>query len=73
MRMDPGLSTALMVEAAARVRTGGMLIQTLKVTPQHTMRAVRHALDNLGAAWDIVFARQLHHNRNEVTVVGRKR
>jgi 23S rRNA (cytidine2498-2'-O)-methyltransferase len=62
-----------MVEAARRVRPGGMMIQTLKVTPHRTRRAVRHALANLAPAWDIVLARQLHHNRNEVTVVGRKR
>jgi 23S rRNA (cytidine2498-2'-O)-methyltransferase len=73
MRMEPGLSTALMVEAARRVRTDGMMIQTLKVTPHHTLRVVHHALDNLDRAWEVVFARQLHHNRNEVTVVGRKR
>jgi len=73
MRMDPGLSSALMVEAARRVRPGGMMIQTLKVTPHQALRVVRHALANLAPAWDVVLARQLHHNRNEVTVVGRKR
>ena len=73
MRMEPGLSSALMVEAARRVRPGGMMVQTLKVTPHHTLRMVRHALDNLAPAWEVVLARQLHHNRNEVTVVCRKR
>ncbi len=73
MRMEPGLSSALMAEAASRVRPGGTMIQTLKVTPQHTLRSVHHALENLRRAWEITFVRQLQHNRNEVTVVGRKR
>jgi len=72
MRMDPDLSTSVMLDAAQRLRPGGMTIQTLKVTPRNTLRAVRRALDSLRRDYVIVWAGQLHHNRNEVTVVARK-
>ncbi len=73
MRMDPDLSTRTMLDAAIRLRPGGMMIQTLKVTPHNTLRTVQHALDNLKPEYDIVWVGQLHHNRNEVTVVGKRR
>jgi hypothetical protein len=34
---------------------------------------VRDALAMLDQAYEITFAHQLHHNRNEVTIVGRRR
>jgi 23S rRNA (cytidine2498-2'-O)-methyltransferase len=72
MRMDPELSVSVMRGAARRLAPGGMMIQTLKVTPNHTLRTVRRSLDALRHDYEIVWAGQLHHNRNEVTVVGRK-
>ena len=73
MRMDPDLSTRTMLEAAPRLKPGGMMIQTLKVTPHHPLKLVKFALDTLSEAYDIEWVGQLQHNRNEVTVVGRKR
>lgn len=73
MRMDPDLSTRTMLDAATRLKPGGMMIQTLKVTPHNTLRTAQHALDNLAGAYEIVWAGQLHHNRNEITVVGKRR
>ncbi|MBA2468935.1 MAG: cell division protein FtsJ [Chloroflexia bacterium] len=73
MRMDPDLSASVMLDAAKRLKPGGTTIQTLKVTPHNTLRTVRRVLESLQRDYDIVWAGQLHHNRNEVTVVGRKR
>jgi len=72
MRMDPDLSTLVMLDAVSRLKPGGMTIQTLKVTPHNTLRTVRRSLDLLRREYEIVWAGQLHHNRNEVTVVARK-
>ena len=72
MRMDPDLSASVMLTAAARLKPGGMMIQTLKVTPHNTLRTVRRVLDTLHQRYEIVWTGQLHHNRNEVTVVARK-
>jgi len=49
-----------------------MTIQTLKITPHGSLRTVRKSLETLRADYEILFARQLHHNRNEVTVVARR-
>ncbi len=72
MRMDPDLSTSVMLDAARCLKPAGMMIQTLKVTPHNTLRNVRRVLGTLQEAYEIVWAGQLHHNRNEVTVVARK-
>jgi 23S rRNA (cytidine2498-2'-O)-methyltransferase len=72
MRMDPSMSVGLMLQAARHLKPGGMLVLTLKLSPHGAVRAVRDALARLDAAVDVVFARQLHHNRNEITIVGRK-
>ncbi|HYH13186.1 MAG TPA: SAM-dependent methyltransferase [Thermomicrobiales bacterium] len=70
MRMDPAMSTGLMIEAAGHLVPGGMMILTLKLSPHGAVRAVRSALARLDGAVDVKLARQLHHNRNEITVVG---
>lgn len=72
MRMDPAMSVGLMVHAAKHLKPGGMLVVTLKLAPHGAVRVVRDALARLDTVVDVVFARQLHHNRNEITVVGRK-
>jgi 23S rRNA (cytidine2498-2'-O)-methyltransferase len=44
-------------------------IVTLKISPHEPQRAVVESLRLLERVYDILFARQLFHNRNEVTVV----
>jgi 23S rRNA (cytidine2498-2'-O)-methyltransferase len=73
MRMDPDLSSQLMLDAARTLRVGGLIILTLKLTPNHPTEAVARALNSLNRWYDIELVRQLHHNRHEVTVVGRRR
>jgi 23S rRNA (cytidine2498-2'-O)-methyltransferase len=72
MRMDPAMSTGLMLAAAKHLKPGGLLILTLKLSPKGAVKAVRDALARLDAAVDIELVRQLHHNRDEVTVVARR-
>ena len=69
MRMDPAMSTGLMVEASDLLAPGGMMILTLKLSPHGAVRAIRNSLARLDEVVEVVFARQLHHNRNEITVV----
>jgi 23S rRNA (cytidine2498-2'-O)-methyltransferase len=73
MRMAPDLSAQVMLDAAERLAPGGTIIQTLKVTPRHTRETVSRSLATLGRAYTMTWAGQLHHNRNEVTVVASKR
>jgi 23S rRNA (cytidine2498-2'-O)-methyltransferase len=69
MRMTPALSTELMLTASGHLNPSGMIIQTLKISPHHGLEMVRNALSTLRRRYDIDLVRQLHHNRNEVTVV----
>lgn len=71
MRMVPELSCQIMRQAAPRLAPGGHAIVTLKITPGSAVRAVSGCLRILGRSYEVVFARQLFHNRNEVTVVAR--
>ncbi|MGH2560415.1 MAG: SAM-dependent methyltransferase, partial [Thermomicrobiales bacterium] len=73
MRMTPALSCALMLDAAKHLSPGGLAIVTLKITPHDARGIVRESLRTLDRAYEIVLARQLYHNRNEVTVVARLR
>ncbi len=73
MRMTAEQSATVMLSAARHLAPGGLAIMTLKLAPHDPLRTVRNALETLARAYDVTFARQLHHNRHEVTVVGRKR
>lgn len=72
MRMSADLSVSVMRGAMRRLKPGGVTIQTLKITPHGALRTVRNALSTLSDDYEMLFARQLHHNRNEVTVVARR-
>lgn len=71
MKMDPTRSSEVMVEAAHKLRQGGLAIMTLKLNKRDSHAMVQAAMRQLNGHYRTVFARQLHHNRNEVTVAMR--
>ncbi|MGN6033274.1 MAG: SAM-dependent methyltransferase [Thermomicrobiales bacterium] len=73
MRMAPSLSVDLMLTCWAHLNPGGMIVVTLKLSPHHAVETVRQSVMRLRQRYDIELVRQLQHNRNEVTVVGRRR
>jgi 23S rRNA (cytidine2498-2'-O)-methyltransferase len=73
MRMTPERSSRVMVDAARHLRPGAYGIATLKLDAADAVRQVDRALGILSRAYDIEFARQLQHNRHELTVVTRRR
>ena len=73
MRMTAALSCAVMLEAARRLKPGGLAIVTLKISPREPLKTVSMSLRTLERAYELLHARQLRHNRNEVTVVARRR
>lgn len=73
MRMTAEQSATVTLSAAKHLAPGGLAIMTLKLTPHEPVATVHRALAILARAYTIVFARQLHHNRHEVTVVARRR
>ena len=70
MKMDAVLSAALMREAAGSLREGGSVVLTLKLPerPDVWQELVRRAVRALSPAYTEIRARQLFHNRSEVTV-----
>lgn len=73
MRMDALLSCEVMHSAAAHLNPGGLAIMTLKLSPHAPLATVHRCLSALARRYEILHARQLHHNRNEITVVARRR
>lgn len=72
MRMSPVVSCQVMLDAAPRLRPGALAVITLKLGAQRPVETVRRCLELLGRAYSVLHARQLHHNRHEVTVVVRR-
>jgi 23S rRNA (cytidine2498-2'-O)-methyltransferase len=73
MRMDQVTSARMMLDAAAHLRRGGLAIVTLKGGGKDPLAGARRGIEVLRQGYDVLHARQLHHNRNEITVVARKR
>jgi 23S rRNA (cytidine2498-2'-O)-methyltransferase len=72
MRMDQVLSARMMLDAAGHLRRGGLAIVTLKGGGKNPLDGARRGLDVLRQGYDVLHARQLQHNRNEITVVAQK-
>ncbi|HEY3512971.1 MULTISPECIES: SAM-dependent methyltransferase [Kribbella] len=72
MRMDQVTSARMMLDAAAHLRRDGLAIVTLKGGGKNPLDGARRGIQVLGERYDVLHARQLHHNRNEITVVARK-
>jgi 23S rRNA (cytidine2498-2'-O)-methyltransferase len=73
MKMDPVRSSRVMLTAAPHLRPGALAVLTLKTGTHRPMETVRRCLTLLGRSYEVLHARQLQHNRHEVTVVGRRR
>jgi 23S rRNA (cytidine2498-2'-O)-methyltransferase len=73
MRMAPELSCELMTKASNVLEPKGYAVLTLKVTPRNALDALTRSRQFLQPAFDVLFIRQLFHNRNELTLVARKR
>jgi 23S rRNA (cytidine2498-2'-O)-methyltransferase len=69
MRMDARRSARMQVLVAPLLRPSGTAIMTLKLGQRSPLAEVRSALDVLRRTYVIRHARQLFHNRSEVTVV----
>ena len=71
MRMDPVASCQVMLELAGRLNARSLAVITLKTGAHRPLETVRRCLKVLSAKYEVLHARQLHHNRREVTVVAR--
>ncbi|MFI5713233.1 SAM-dependent methyltransferase [Kribbella sp. NPDC051620] len=73
MRMDQLMSARVMLDAIPHLRRGALAVVTLKGGARNPLDAARRAMDLLRKNYEIQSARQLHHNRNELTVIARAR
>jgi len=69
MRMDARDSATLMLAYAQQLYRHGSAIMTLKLPEDRRLPIVEHAFKILRKAYTIVGARQLFHNRSEITVL----
>jgi len=71
MRMGALESVEIMLQARSCLEPGGLAIMTLKLAreePSRTLETVRKSLARLAEGYTVLGARQLYHNRSEVTV-----
>jgi 23S rRNA (cytidine2498-2'-O)-methyltransferase len=69
MRMEQVMSARVMLDAVPHLRRGALAIVTLKGGGKNPLDAARRGIEVLSKQYDVLHARQLHHNRREITVV----
>ena len=69
MRMDPIDSCTLMGLFAKHLSKNGLAIITIKLPHSNILKIANKSLTILRKCYDIQYARQLFHNRSEITVV----
>lgn len=67
MRMDALASAAVMTRAAAWLQRDGLALITLKLPERQAAVMVESALSTLASVYRVLGARQLFHNRQEIT------
>lgn len=68
MRMDAIDSARTMVRASNLLQPGGWAVMTLKLPKKSLVKSTTATIEVLRRRYDVIGARQLFHNRNEVTV-----
>ncbi|MBX3052256.1 MAG: hypothetical protein KF753_12310 [Caldilineaceae bacterium] len=68
MRMDARDSARLMVSYAGQLYRHGLALMTFKLPGTDRKRIIEHAFGILGQRYEVLGARQLFHNRSEITV-----
>jgi 23S rRNA (cytidine2498-2'-O)-methyltransferase len=73
MRMDAPESVGIMIQARDCLNPGGLAIVTLKLPEKakdgyDTLKTVQTLVSRLAGSYKVLGARQLYHNRSEVTV-----
>ena len=72
VRMDVFDSVRIMLDIRAVIKDGGMIIMTFKLPMKKRKQQIRKGLELLSEGFEVLYAKQLFHNRSEITVVARK-
>lgn len=73
MKMDVILSASITNEFEHVLSDHGLVIMTFKLPNKFSYLNVKHGIEELKKCYDFVTARQLFHNRSEITVLFKKR
>jgi len=73
MRLEALESVQLMLEASTRLKPEGMAIITLKLPSYGAEQVVAQCLELLKQQCQVIGARQLFHNRREVTIAFKRK
>lgn len=72
MRITAQQTCDITIAASSRVTRSAHAILTLKISLHRPVETVERCLDRLRRSYYVLHARQLFHNRNEVTVIARR-
>ena len=72
MKMDPRKSIELISRLKNNLEINGLVIITFKLGERYNLRYLDSLLEIFKKEFNILHVRQLFHNRNELTVIGRK-
>ena len=72
MRIDIPQSAGIMLQAHDLLTDGGYAVMTFKLPPAKKLAAINKGLELLSGKYEVILAKQLFHNRSEITVVMRK-
>lgn len=73
MRMDARDSARLMGSYVRQLRPGGVALMTVKLPENNRAALLDHTFELLNGAYEVAGARQLFHNRSEITVYLREK
>ena len=73
MKMDVVQSASITNEFEPVLSEQGLVIMTFKLPNKFSYLNIKHGLEELTKCYDFVTARQLFHNRSEITVLLKKK
>lgn len=71
MKMDVALSATVTADCAEYLKPGGQMIMTFKLPAKKQSAKIKAGLEILSRSYTDLRARQLYHNRSEITVAGK--
>ena len=72
MKMDPMESINIVNSMSESLKEDAKLVLTLKLQHSYTLQDISKALKKLSEKFEVITARQLFHNRSEITVYAKK-
>lgn len=72
MKMDINLSSQIILDFYSRLKSDGIVIMTFKLAKDFNYKNIITTINKLKEKYELILARQLFHNRSEITVALKK-